>query len=298
MHHALLAEQCSTLPRETLKNNSSPYARQWLCLLSDASLQCHVCLILALSLCMDAVALCIWRSWRSLGSVPCQLGCCTGLRSTHSFAETAPCLALTFAGTARRCFCDMVKYNHVGRPHGRTLATTSQRQNMLVGTDCSGIETPLIALRNLNVPLQHVFSCDNDPNVKKVILANFKPGVFFDDLTQRKLHNHKCLEKPLDLYVAGFPCQPFSAAGIHGGTSDPRGLIIVHIIRFIQKHTPRTFLLENVKGLVSKTHRETFLAIMRCPNPSDLNILLSIEPLCSHLVVHCFIHASSLQATT
>jgi DNA (cytosine-5)-methyltransferase 1 len=134
---------------------------------------------------------------------------------------------------------------------------------MLVGTDCSGIETPLMALRNLNLPVRHVFSCDNDPNVKKVILANFKPEVFFDDISQRKFHTDKCLEQQLDLYVAGFPCQPFSAAGVHGGTSDPRGLIIVHIIRFIQKNNPKTFLLENVKGLVSKKHRETFLTIMR-----------------------------------
>ena len=184
----------------------------------------------------------------------------------------------------------MVKYNHVGRPAGRTLTTPAssrQRRLMLVGTDCSGIETPLIALRNLNIPFQHVFSCDNDPNVKNVLLANFKPQVFFDDITQRKLHAHKCLENPLDLYVAGFPCQPFSTAGTHGGTSDPRGLIIVHIIRFITKNTPRTFLLENVKGLVSKKHRETFLAVMRCLSPSVLNtLLLTIEHMCSHLVVH------------
>ena len=161
----------------------------------------------------------------------------------------------------------MVKYMHVGRPHGKSLARVRQRSPLLVGTDCSGIETPLLALKNLKVPMRHVFSCDNDPHVKKVILANFKPEVFFDDLTQRKLHNNTCLEKPLDLYVAGFPCQQFSAAGVHGGTSDPRGLIIVHILRFIQEHTPRTFLLENVKGLVSKKHRETFLAIMRCLCP-------------------------------
>lgn len=180
----------------------------------------------------------------------------------------------------------MVKTTHVGRPHGKSLARVRQRSPLLVGTDCSGIETPLIALKNLKVPMRHVFSCDNDPHVKKVILANFKPEVFFDDLTQRKLHNNTCLEKPLDLYVAGFPCQPFSAAGVHGGTSDPRGLIIVHILRFIQKHTPRTFLLENVKGLVSKKHRETFLAIMRCLCPDvskciDCHLTLAFASCCS-----------------
>ena len=40
------------------------------------------------------------------------------------------------------------------------------------GTDCSGIEAPVQALRLLNIPHKHIFSCDNDPHVVKSIEAN------------------------------------------------------------------------------------------------------------------------------
>jgi len=62
-----------------------------------------------------------------------------------------------------------------------------------------------------------------------------------------------------DLYVAGFPCQPFSTMGSRQGVRDKlgRGLLINHIIATLAAKRPRAFLLENVKGLVLQ-HRATF----------------------------------------
>ena len=42
-----------------------------------------------------------------------------------------------------------------------------------VGTDCSGMEIPILALRNLGVQFAHEFSCDNDPIVKEFIMQSF-----------------------------------------------------------------------------------------------------------------------------
>ena len=66
-----------------------------------------------------------------------------------------------------------------------------------------------------------------------------------------------------DLYVAGFPCQPFSAMGSNQGVRDTkgRGTIINHIIAALATMRPRAFLLENVKGLVVQ-HRPTFESIL------------------------------------
>ena len=63
-----------------------------------------------------------------------------------------------------------------------------------------------------------------------------------------------------DLHAAGFPCQPFSAAGLREGKNDRhgRGLIFPSIAEYLRRKTPKCFLLENVKGLATKTHEETF----------------------------------------
>ena len=88
-----------------------------------------------------------------------------------------------------------------------------------VGTDCSGIEAPIQALQNLQVPFEHIFSCDSDASCRKTIEANFPPKHFYDDIRSRD--NSKVAS--VDLYVAGFPCQPFSSAGKKQGFADSQG---------------------------------------------------------------------------
>lgn len=53
-----------------------------------------------------------------------------------------------------------------------------------------------------------------------------------------------------DLFTGGFPCQPFSSAGMQLGTDDPygRGAMLGHIIRICKIKKPKYILLENVKG--------------------------------------------------
>merc|ERR1719264_2512066 len=79
-------------------------------------------------------------------------------------------------------------------------------------------------------------------------MANYPPKIFFDDLTKRD--NSKA--PAADLYVAGFPCQPFSTAGLQQGFSDVRGRgeIFWHVRDYLEQKKPRMFMLENVSGLV------------------------------------------------
>ena len=62
-----------------------------------------------------------------------------------------------------------------------------------------------------------------------------------------------------DLYVAGFPCQPFSNMGLREGMADSqgRGTIIEHVIDALKVKKPPAFILENVRGLVTQ-HRKDF----------------------------------------
>jgi len=65
-----------------------------------------------------------------------------------------------------------------------------------------------------------------------------------------------------DLFTGGFPCQPFSSAGMGMGELDPRGTLFYPIIKIIEYHRPKHILLENVKGMTHKKHYPTLLKII------------------------------------
>ena len=63
-----------------------------------------------------------------------------------------------------------------------------------------------------------------------------------------------------DLFTGGFPCQPFSSAGLQLGEKDKygRGTLLHHILRIVEAKKPEYILLENVKGLTAKKFEATF----------------------------------------
>ena len=60
-----------------------------------------------------------------------------------------------------------------------------------------------------------------------------------------------------DIFTGGFPCQPFSNAGLGLGESDERGQLIWDIVRICKTKKPKYILLENVKGFATKRHKPT-----------------------------------------
>lgn len=63
-----------------------------------------------------------------------------------------------------------------------------------------------------------------------------------------------------DWFTGGFPCQPFSSAGMQKGEDDlyGRGTLFYHIMRICQVKRPKYILMENVKGLTAKKFGATF----------------------------------------
>ena len=143
-----------------------------------------------------------------------------------------------------------------------------------VGTDCSGIEAPIQALELLQVPYDHLFSSEINPRVRKIAERNYAPKKYYTDITKR---NHEELPK-LDLYIAGFPCQPFSTLGKHQGFDDQkgRGTIFFECYNTIIATDPEMFILENVKGLVSHNNGNTFKTIMLYLSQLNYDIYRSI----------------------
>lgn len=69
-----------------------------------------------------------------------------------------------------------------------------------------------------------------------------------------------------DVLLAGFPCQAFSQAGLKRGFEDTRGTLFFEIARIIKEKKPKSFLLENVRGLISHDKGNTFDIILKTLN--------------------------------
>lgn len=82
-----------------------------------------------------------------------------------------------------------------------------------------------------------------------------------------------------DILLGGFPCQPFSQAGLHKGFDDARGTLFFEVARIIKEKRPKAFMLENVKQLKGHDKGKTIKVILSVldelgyyvPEPQVLN---------------------------
>lgn len=112
-----------------------------------------------------------------------------------------------------------------------------------------------------------IFTSEWNDYAKKTYLANFHcDHEIAGDITQipaGKIPEH-------DVLLAGFPCQPFSIAGVskknslnrpHGFRCEAQGTLFFDVARIIEHRRPKAFLLENVKNLVNHDKGKTFQVI-------------------------------------
>jgi DNA (cytosine-5)-methyltransferase 1 len=102
-----------------------------------------------------------------------------------------------------------------------------------------------------------VFSSEMDKYAKITYEAFFGDQPY-GDITKLDYQNIP----NFDMLLAGFPCQPFSMAGLKKGFNDDRGNHFFNIIDILKIHNPSIVFLENVKGLHNKYNKETFETIM------------------------------------
>lgn len=114
-----------------------------------------------------------------------------------------------------------------------------------------------------------VFTSEWDSYAQRTYAANFPGGHAINgDITQiaaEDVPDH-------DVLLGGFPCQPFSIAGVskknalgraHGFQDETQGTLFFDVARIIEKKRPKAFLLENVKNLQSHDKGHTFKVIRR-----------------------------------
>lgn len=88
----------------------------------------------------------------------------------------------------------------------------------------------------------------------------------YDDNFRMQPHDDIHTLKPIqgaDLVCAGFPCQSHSSLGRRLGMKDARGKLFEVLKTFIAQSQPKSFLLENVKGLISSNNNKSFKYVMQ-----------------------------------
>lgn len=111
-----------------------------------------------------------------------------------------------------------------------------------------------------------VFSCEKDPHAQKTYQSWFSEnpaGDVTELIADDAIPDH-------DLLAAGFPCQPFSIAGVskknslgraHGFKDRTQGTLFFHLAEIIDRRQPPVLLLENVKNLRSHDKGATWNTI-------------------------------------
>ena len=114
-----------------------------------------------------------------------------------------------------------------------------------------------------------VFTSEWDSYAQRTYMANFPATHELNgDITkvdEKEIPDH-------DVLLAGFPCQPFSIAGVskknslgrkHGFEDETQGTLFHDVARIINEKRPKAFLLENVKNLQSHDKGRTFEVIKK-----------------------------------
>lgn len=109
-----------------------------------------------------------------------------------------------------------------------------------------------------------VFSSEWNKYAQQTYLANFGE-MPFGDITKEETKRY--IPDNFDILCAGFPCQPFSIAGVSkknslgratGFLDKTQGTLFFDVAEIIRRKRPRAFFLENVKNLMSHDKGKTF----------------------------------------
>ena len=122
-------------------------------------------------------------------------------------------------------------------------------QTLTVGSDFSGMDMPVFALKALpGIQVEVKFCSDNTKACRK-FLEHFHAPVRVAESVQT---NHANDSTPtVDIYTCGFPCQSFSRLGLREGENDKkgRGLLVQWSLDYITVNMPRVVIFENVANI-------------------------------------------------
>ena len=132
-----------------------------------------------------------------------------------------------------------------------------------VGSDCAGLLSEGTALELLQIPHVHKFASEQNQAVRHLLYDTYgkKSMRYYKDCTAR---NNDTVDA-VDLYIFGFPCTPYSPAGLGAGMQDARSSPLLHCLEYIIKHRPKVVIAENSHRLASTRSCNSIPALLTTP---------------------------------
>lgn len=188
----------------------------------------------------------------------------------------------------------------------------NKKNKLKIATVFSGIGAAEQALKQLNIPHEIVFACDNGEryldysvekineiidskpktkqekiirelydstgkpnNVKTSYFANYdiNENQWYEDV---RFVNGTKYAGEVDLFVGGSPCQSFSTYGHRKGLEDTRGTLFYDYARLVMEIQPKAFIFENVTGLLNHDGGKTWDVIQNTFRSLNYNIKMKI----------------------
>lgn len=159
------------------------------------------------------------------------------------------------------------KQKRIARSQGNLVTHARKKQKNFTFIDLfAGIGGIRLAFENAGAgSVKCIYSSEWDEKAQDTYEANFgeRPAGDITKINAEEIPDH-------DILTAGFPCQPFSIAGVsknnalgneHGFKHATQGTLFFDVARIIDKKRPKAFLLENVKNLKGHDKGNTFKII-------------------------------------
>lgn len=123
----------------------------------------------------------------------------------------------------------------------------------------SDVGAKCVFVSEWNEPARQTYEHNFAKREPEIFAAENRERLFVGDIT-------KVAAKDIpdfDILAGGFPCQPFSQAGLKKGFNETRGTLFFDIARILKEKKPAAFFIENVRGLLHHDDGKTFATIKK-----------------------------------
>ena len=131
---------------------------------------------------------------------------------------------------------------------GVTQEPSNKDTRITLATDCSGLESPALILREMNTPFRSLWVSETCEHALRFIRTNCSPERIDRDITQRDVRS---LPKNPDIYCCSTPCTYYSSMNVKRKADDKNRDLFAYVLETIEVTTPRIVIMENVRSLIS-----------------------------------------------